>query len=90
MYFHAKHPNDKDLQYKACVAKRLAFYEKLEKERYERAIEKLQETSFKSLSKSEQELFLNTNTVLSAKFDTKTVALKNIKRFEEIQEQKLY
>ncbi|WP_286235811.1 hypothetical protein [Thalassotalea sediminis] len=83
-----KYSSCEDPQYKAYVAKRLAFYEKLEKERYKEALDKLQETPFESLSKPEKELFLSSNTVLSARFDTKKVAVKNIKRFEEIQKQK--
>jgi hypothetical protein len=85
--FSAKYSSCEDPQYKAYVAKRLAFYEKLDKERYEEALDKLKETPFEELVKSEQKLFLNANTVLSAIFDTKEVAVKNIKRFEEIQEQ---
>ena len=85
--FSAKYSSCEDPQYKAYVAKRLAFYEKLEKERYEAAQDKLQKTPFESLNKSEKELFLNANTILSARFDTTEIALKNIERFEEVQKQ---
>ena len=82
----AKYSGCEDPQYKAYVAKRLAFYKKNEKERYEKALNELDERSFESMDKSEKELFLNLNTVLSARFDSKEVALKNIKRFEEVQD----
>jgi len=85
--FSGQYSSCDDPQYKAYVAKRLAFYEKLEKERYEEALDKLQITPFENLNKSEQKLFLNVNTILSARFDTTEVALKNIERFEEVQKQ---
>ena len=85
--YSAKYSSCEDPKYKAYVAKRLAFYEKLEKERYEKALNKLQETPYESLNKLEKQLFLSANTVLSAKFDAKEVALENINRFEKIQEQ---
>jgi len=84
--FAAKYSGCEDLQYKAYVEKRLTFYKKLEKEHYQKALNELNESPFESMSKSEQELFLITNTVLSARFDTNEIALKNIKRLEGLQE----
>ena len=84
--FAAKYSGCEDPQYKAYVDKRLAFYKKLEKERYEKALNELDDRSFESMDKSEKVLFLNSNTVLSARFDTKEIALKNIKRFELLQD----
>jgi len=82
----AKYSGCEDPQYKTYVAKRLAFYKKLEKERYEKALNALDKSPFESMNKSEQKLFLNVNIVLSARFDTNEVAMKNIKRYEEVQE----
>jgi len=77
-----------DPQYKAYVSKRLAFYHKLEKERYKEALEKLKETSFEDMDKSDQRIYLYSNTILSARFDTKEVAMKNIERYQEVQAQR--
>lgn len=84
--FAAKYSGCEDPKYKTYVEKRLIFYKKLEKERYEKALNGLEENPFESMNNSEKELFLNGNTVLSARFDTTEVALKNIKRFKEVQD----
>ncbi|GIU08871.1 hypothetical protein TUM4261_16320 [Shewanella sp. c952] len=84
--FAGKYSGCEDPQYKAYVAKRLAFYEKLDKERYDKALNKLDDSPFESMGGSEKSLFLNSNIVLSARFDSKDVALKNINRIELVRE----
>lgn len=83
----AKYSGCEDPQYKTYVSKSLAFYDEAEKESYIKALDKLKETSFEDLDSSEKRLYLHTNTIPSAKFDTKELAMKNINRFEEIQAQ---
>ena len=68
-----------DPDYKAYVTNRLEYYDQLEKERYEGDL-----VYFDQLDISEKHRFLYSNTVLSAKFDSEEVALKNISRFEDL------
>jgi len=86
--FASQYSGCEDPNYNAYVEKRLAFYEQLYKESYEKAMVELKENPFSSLDDMEKELFLYRNTVLSARFDSEEVALKNISRFEEIDEKK--
>ncbi|MBA6293789.1 hypothetical protein H4J58_06360 [Colwellia sp. MB3u-70] len=76
----------KDPKYITYVDKRLVFYEKLDKDSYEKALNQLSITSFENLNEREKYLFLYSNIVLSARFDSEEVALKNISRFEAIEE----
>jgi hypothetical protein len=86
--FASKYSGCEDPNYNAYVEKRLAFYEQLDKESYEKAMVELKINPFSSLDDMEKGLFLYRNTVLSARFDSEEVALKNISRFEEIEENK--
>ncbi|ACJ30640.1 hypothetical protein swp_3970 [Shewanella piezotolerans WP3] len=84
--FAGKYSGCEDPQYKAYVAKRLAFYEKSYKEHYDKALNELDDSPYENMGLSEKRRFLNSNIVLSARFDSKEVALKNINRIELIQE----
>jgi hypothetical protein len=86
--FAVKYSGCEDPNYKAYVEKRLENYEQLKKQSYAKAIELLKVTPFNSLNSLDKELFLYSNTVLSAQFDSEEVALKNIERFEEIEANK--
>lgn len=79
----AKYQSCESPQYKMHVEKRLAFFEQLEKQRYEEALNQLKEKPFESWDRQDQEIFLSVNTVLLAKFGSKELALKNIDRFEQ-------
>ncbi|GAA6135208.1 hypothetical protein NBRC116188_19980 [Oceaniserpentilla sp. 4NH20-0058] len=64
-----------DPQYISYVEKRHAFYEKLDKERYQKALEGMNENEISSYQ----------NVVLSARFDTREIALNNIVAYEKNQ-----
>jgi len=70
-----------DPNYIAYVDKRLAFYEKIERERYQKAKSELQ-LPFEELGWAEKELYLFGNTILSTRFDTKHIAIKHIREYE--------
>lgn len=64
-----------DPKYISYVDKRLSFYEKLDKERFQEAQSYM----------NKNELYSIENVVLSARFDTKEIALSNIIAYEEEQ-----
>jgi len=72
-----------DPNYIEYVNNRLDFYKKTRKEAYEKAQQNLQVTPFANMSSSEKRLFLHTNTILSARFDSKEQALFYIEAFEK-------
>lgn len=72
-----------DSSYIKYVEKRLSFYAKLDKESYQKAQKELKKTPFEDLSETELELYLYSNTILSARFDTSDVARRNIMAYED-------
>ena len=64
-----------DPQYISYVEKRHSFYEKLDKERYQKALGGM----------NENEIYSYQNIVLSARFDTKEMAQNNINTYEKHQ-----
>lgn len=69
-----------DPKYADYIAFRLTGFESHERQRYEEALKGLVETPYERLSDSKKFRFVRQNTVYSARFDTKEVALENIKR----------
>ena len=86
--FAEKYSGCEDPKYISYVSKRLAFIEKKKKEGYEKSLNDLKTTPFKSLNDMEKQLFLFSNTVLSARFDSEKIALKNILMYEQIDSKK--
>ncbi|MCJ8321349.1 MAG: hypothetical protein MJK12_17050 [Colwellia sp.] len=72
-----------DPQYISYVDKRLSFYEKLDKERYQKTQNNLSVNSLDNMDK--KEVYSYQNVVLSARFDTKEIALNNIISYEKYQ-----
>jgi hypothetical protein len=64
-----------DPQYISYVDKRHSFYEKLDKERYQKALDGM----------NENEIYSYKNIVLSARFDTREIAKNNIIAYEKHQ-----
>jgi hypothetical protein len=83
--FSAEYSGCSDPKYIKYVHKRLSFYKKIDKESYQKAQEKLIVVPFDKLNRGELELYLFGNTVLSARFDTIEVTLRNIKAYEALQ-----
>ncbi len=82
--FAFEYSSCQDPNYIQYVAKRLDFYDKVSARSYEEAQEELRLAPFDTLSKSEKTLYLYSNTVLSARFDSTDIALKNIEQYEAI------
>jgi len=64
-----------DPQYISYVEKRHTFYENLDKERYQKALDGM----------NENEIYSYRNVVLSARFDARNIALNNITAYEKHQ-----
>ncbi|NRA60205.1 MAG: hypothetical protein HRU25_04700 [Psychrobium sp.] len=73
-----------DPQYISYVAKRIAFYDKLDRERYEKEKSALT-VPFENLSYIANKIYLFSNTVASARFDTPQVALRHINAYQSTQ-----
>lgn len=69
-----------DPKYADYIAMRLEIFELREKERYEEALNNLAQTPYETLSKSDKLRYVRDNTIYSARFDTREVALENIER----------
>lgn len=69
-----------DPKYVNYIASRLEGFESREKQSYEEALQKLEESPYDSLSDLDKLSYVRQNTVYSARFDTVEVALENIQR----------
>lgn len=83
--FAASYSGCDDPDYIAYVEKRLSFYENVSQEEYETALRELSVMAFEDMERADKLLFLHKNTILSARFDSKEVALRNIKASEAFQ-----
>ena len=86
--FAERYTGCEDPKYISYVDKRLSFYEKLNREAYDKSLKDLNADPFESLDDMEKHQFLYRNTVLSARFDSEDVALRNISRYEELEAKK--
>ena len=78
----------KDPRYLDYVSARLSKYENNSRESYWEETKALKEKNFDSLSEHDQTLYLFSNVISSARFDTKQVAIKNINRYIRIEKEK--
>lgn len=83
--FAASYSGCDDPNYIAYVEKRLSFYEHVNQEAYKAVLRELRVKTFEDMDRPEKRLFLHQNTILSARFDSKEVALRNIKASEALQ-----
>lgn len=70
-----------DPQYISYVAKRIAFYEKLDRESYEKEKSAFK-VPFENLSYIAKKSYLFSTTIASARFDTPQVALRHINAYQ--------
>ena len=82
--YAAKYTGCSDPKYIRYVEKRVARYERLDRENYEDAQRILEYMPFEELDENTLEIFLRDATVFSARFDTKEIALRNIKAYEDV------
>jgi hypothetical protein len=80
------HPACSNQKYIEYVERRLAFYEKNAKTRYQQSQETLKITPFESFSCTEQERYLYLNTISSARFGLQEEATENIEAYEDLKQ----